>query len=67
MTNGRYVIETEPLSRGFGARRVVDGFERGLPAARVVRIPHANHYIFQSNEAAVLREINAFVRSIARR
>jgi non-heme chloroperoxidase len=36
-------------------------FERGLPSARVVRIPHANHYVFRSNEADVLREMNAFV------
>jgi non-heme chloroperoxidase len=40
-------------------------FEAGLPSARVVRIPRANHYIFQSNEADVLREINAFLSSLA--
>ncbi len=33
-------------------------------SARVVRVPHASHYIFQSNEAAVLREIKAFLRSL---
>lgn len=36
-------------------------FEAGVPGARVVRIPHASHYVFLSNEADVLREINAFV------
>jgi pimeloyl-ACP methyl ester carboxylesterase len=36
-------------------------FERGVPSARVVRLPHANHYVFQSNEADVLREMNAFI------
>jgi len=36
-------------------------FETGLPSARVVRLAHANHYVFQSNEADVLREINAFI------
>lgn len=36
-------------------------FESGLPSARVVRIPHANHYVFRSNEADVLREMSAFV------
>jgi non-heme chloroperoxidase len=36
-------------------------FEKGLPSARVVRLEHANHYVFQSNEADVLREINDFV------
>jgi len=36
-------------------------FEKGLPSARVVRLPNANHYVFRSNEADVLREMNAFV------
>jgi non-heme chloroperoxidase len=36
-------------------------FEKGLPSARVVRLPQANHYVFRSNEADVLREMNAFV------
>ena len=40
---------------------MVNAFEAGVPSARVVRIPHASHYIFQSNEADVLREIEAFL------
>jgi pimeloyl-ACP methyl ester carboxylesterase len=36
-------------------------FENGLRTARVVRIPRANHFVFQSNEADVLREIDAFI------
>jgi non-heme chloroperoxidase len=39
-------------------------FEAGLPTAKVVRIPHANHYVFRSNEADVLREMNAFVAAL---
>lgn len=38
-------------------------FENGLPSAHVVRIPSAEHWIFQSNEADVLREMNAFLGS----
>jgi non-heme chloroperoxidase len=38
-----------------------DAFEKGVPSARVVRLPQANHYIFISNEADVLREIDAFI------
>lgn len=38
--------------------------EVGLPAARVVRLPNANHYIFQSNEADVLREMDVFIRGL---
>ncbi|HKX00113.1 MAG TPA: alpha/beta hydrolase [Bryobacteraceae bacterium] len=39
-------------------------FERGVPSARIVRLPHANHYVFLSNEADVLREMNAFLGSL---
>jgi pimeloyl-ACP methyl ester carboxylesterase len=39
-------------------------FESGVPSARVVRLAHANHYIFQSNEADVLREIRAFLSGL---
>jgi non-heme chloroperoxidase len=41
-------------------------FERGITGARVIRIPFADHFVFRSNEAAVLRAINAFVDSIPR-
>jgi pimeloyl-ACP methyl ester carboxylesterase len=41
-----------------------NAFEAGVPSARVVRLPHASHYVFRSNEADVLREINAFVRGL---
>jgi pimeloyl-ACP methyl ester carboxylesterase len=41
-------------------------FESGVPSARVVRLPHANHYVFFSNEADVLREMNAFLGSLPR-
>ena len=36
-------------------------FERQVPSAHVVRIPHGTHYVFRSNEADVLREMNAFI------
>jgi non-heme chloroperoxidase len=35
-----------------------------LPNARVVQLPDANHYVFLSNEADVLREIRSFVRGL---
>ena len=35
--------------------------EKRLPNARVVRIPFASHFIYQSNEAEVVREMNAFM------
>ena len=39
-------------------------FENGLPTAHVVRIPRANHYVFQSNENDVLREMNNFIGAL---
>jgi non-heme chloroperoxidase len=39
-------------------------FERGVPTARVVRLPHANHAVFASNEEDVLREMNAFIAAL---
>jgi pimeloyl-ACP methyl ester carboxylesterase len=39
-------------------------FETQVPNARVVRLPHANHYVFQSNEADVLRDMNAFITGL---
>ena len=38
-----------------------DAFEAGVPSARVVRIANANHYVFLSNEADVMRDMNAFM------
>jgi non-heme chloroperoxidase len=39
-------------------------FEKGVPTARVVRLPHADHLIYISNEADVLREMNAFLATL---
>jgi pimeloyl-ACP methyl ester carboxylesterase len=35
--------------------------ERGVPTARVITLPNAHHYIFLSNEADVLRDMQAFL------
>jgi non-heme chloroperoxidase len=32
-------------------------WERMVPTAKVIRIPNANHYVFKSNEAEVLKDI----------
>jgi len=42
----------------------VEFFQRGLPSARVVRLPHADHYIFESNQADVLTEVDAFISTL---
>lgn len=42
----------------------VKSFEAGNPTARVVRLPHANHYVFRSNEEDVIREMKAFIGNL---
>jgi len=42
----------------------VKSFQVGVPQATVVRIAHANHYVYSSNEADVIREINTFVAKL---
>jgi non-heme chloroperoxidase len=44
--------------------RQAAAFEKAAPSARVVRLPHANHYVFRSNEEDVLREVNSFLAGI---
>ena len=41
--------------------RQAKAIEEALPSARVVQLANANHHVFLSNEADVLREIRAFV------
>ena len=36
-------------------------FEKGLPSARVIWLAHADHYVFRSNEAYVIHEMNTFI------
>ena len=46
------------------AASAANTFEAGVPNARVVRLQHADHYIFLSNEADVLREMTDFLRTL---
>jgi non-heme chloroperoxidase len=39
-------------------------FEALGPNTRVVRIPKASHYVFYSNEADILREMNIFIATL---
>jgi non-heme chloroperoxidase len=41
-----------------------DNFKHGVPDARIVMIPNADHYVYLSNEAQVVAEINAFLASL---
>ena len=42
----------------------LQAFETQVPKARVVRMPHASHYVFASNEGEVLREMDAFISTL---
>ena len=68
---GPTFLKGDPAARGTAEARDLastgaqaKAFEDGIPSARVVRLAHANHYVFQSNEADVLREINAFISTL---
>jgi non-heme chloroperoxidase len=39
-------------------------FESGVLSARVVRLPHANHFVFLSSADDVMREVNAFLNDL---
>jgi non-heme chloroperoxidase len=41
-----------------------DNFRRGVPSARIVMIPNADHYVYLSNEAQVVGEMNAFLNTL---
>lgn len=38
-----------------------EAIAHGVPTARVVRIPNADHYVYRSNEAQVINEIKRFL------
>ena len=46
------------------ARRAIDRIRSDVPAATVVELPGANHYIFFSHESEVLLEIRQFVTTL---
>lgn len=39
-------------------------FEKATPSAHVVRLAHADHEVYRSNEADVLREMKAFISTL---
>ncbi len=41
-----------------------ESFARGVPTARVVRIPNADHYLYRTNEAQVIDETNKFLSTL---
>ena len=56
-----FAVPDAPKTR---IRNQINAFESGLPAAHVVRLKNAGHFVFNSNEADVLREMNAFLSKL---
>ena len=50
---------SEPL-----VERQIKVVEDSIPRARIVRLPGADHYVYLSNEADVIREMRVFVRGL---
>jgi non-heme chloroperoxidase len=48
----------------FTTSRQADAFAAGVPSAHVIRFANADHYVFRSNEADVLREMSVFLASL---
>ena len=44
--------------------RWADNFRQGVPGAYIVVIPNADHYVYLSNEAQVVREMNDFLAKL---
>lgn len=64
-------IGNDPAARDAAQARVlalvgaqIKAFQNGVPSTRVVTLPNADHFIYRSNEADVLREINLFVSTL---
>ena len=53
------LVETEARME-----KQIAAFRNGVSDARVVVLPRANHYVFLSNEADVLREMKAFIEKL---
>ena len=55
-----------PAEKAWQRERVIqsDSVQADYPNARFVRLPNADHYVFQSNEAEVERHMNDFMDSL---
>ena len=63
----RAVVEAFEAATMAYIKRYEKSLLTAVPGARIVELPGANHYIFLSNEADVVREIRAFVAHRASR
>lgn len=45
-------------------RERLESLDHDIPTAHIVRIPYADHYLWRTNEADVLREITTFISEL---
>lgn len=57
------VAEDEALETEFVEAQIA-AIKRAAPQAQIVRLPHANHYVFRSNEDEVLNETRGFIEAL---
>ena len=63
--SGRQTCE-EFATLGSKARRAgIEAFQRAVRTAQVIAVENANHYVFLSNEADVLRGLQRFLNELA--
>ena len=62
--DARAAIEAYSLRFNAAKEKQLEAFEAGIPHSRVVRVPNADHYVFITNEAEVLREMRAFLAKL---
>ena len=57
-----------PAEKAWQRERVIqtDSVQADYPNARIVRLPNADHYVFQSNEAEVEQQMNDFMDGLGR-
>jgi pimeloyl-ACP methyl ester carboxylesterase len=58
---GRSKAEADDVAR---VEVRIKAVEKAAPSPHIVRLPHASHAVFMSNEADVLREISSFIASL---
>jgi non-heme chloroperoxidase len=60
----RAALEKIYASDGAYTNRWESNMRTGVPDARILELPGANHFVFFTNEADVLRELRAFMASL---
>jgi pimeloyl-ACP methyl ester carboxylesterase len=59
-----FATQRDSLSQEEWREKQIKAFEQGIPSAHVIRIPHAGHDVFTTNEADVLREMTTFLNGV---